>query len=132
MATSKLFTTVGITKHTAGSVVVEKVRYGTDFIRVIKMLNNPKKIWHTDSKQNLLPERVDFIQLPNPMTKMDALNYLATHPEFQSPSDQALIQDAIFSRTPKAPRVKKEKPTIGTLKQRRKNVTELDILAAIN
>lgn len=132
MTTSKLFTVAGITKHTAGSAVVEKIRYGTDFIRVIKMLNNPKKLWHTDSKQNLLPERIDFIELPSPMTKMDALNYLASHPEFQSPEDQALIQDSIYSRTPKAPRVKKEKSSIDTLKQRRKNVTELDILAAIS
>jgi hypothetical protein len=130
--TNKLFTVAGLTKHSAGSVTVEKIRFGTDLIRLIKMLNSSKKIWHTLTRQTLAPERVDMVELPSPMSKEDALKFLLTHPEFQSPADQALIQDEIDSRTPKAPRIKKEKPSIDSLKQRRKNVTELDILAAIN
>jgi hypothetical protein len=96
------------------------------------MLNSPKKIWHKPTGQALAPQRVDMVELPSPMPKADALKFLLTHPEFQSAEDQATIQDEIDSRTPKAPRVKKEKPAIDTLKQRHKNVTELDILAAIN
>jgi hypothetical protein len=130
--TNKLFTVAGLTKHSVGSVTVEKIRFGTDLIRLIKMLNSPKKIWHKPTGQALAPQRVDMVELPSPMSKEDALKFLLTHPEFQSPEDQAIIQDEIDSRTPKAPRVKKEKSSIDSLKQRRKNITELDILAAIN
>jgi hypothetical protein len=130
--TSKLFTSAGLSKHVYENIVVEKVRYGTDIVRVTKMLNSQKKIWHKPTGSCLSPVRVDMVELPNPMTKIEACNYMLTLPEFQSPADQALIHDAIYSRTPKAPRVKKEKSSIDTLKQRRKNVTELDILAAIN
>jgi len=143
MASNKLFTVAGLTKHSAGSVTVEKVRFGTDLIRLIKMLNNPKKIWHKPSEQCLAPQRVDMVELPSAMTKEDALNFLASHPEFQSPSDQATIKDEIESRTPKAPRVKKEKtvkvkaakktaPTLDSIKSRaRKSVTPEQLLAVV-
>jgi hypothetical protein len=129
--TAKLFTIAGITKHSNGIDTVEKVRYATDLVRSLKMLTSDKKIGLRNGGY-LKSERVDLVELPNPMTKVEACNYMLTLPEFQSPADQALIQDALYSRTPKTPRVKKEKPSIDTLKQRRKNVTELDILAAIN
>ena len=143
MASNKLFTVAGLTKHSAGNVTVEKVRFGTDLIRLIKMLNNPKKIWHKPSDQCLAPQRVDMIELPSAMTKADALNFLAAHPEFQSPSDQATIKDDLDGRQPKAPRVKKEKvakvkavkktaPTIDSIKSRIKKTASVEqVLAAV-
>ncbi len=132
MTSSKSFTVIGITKHTSGNVSLEKVRYGTDKIRVIKMLNNPTKIWHTESKQHLAPVRVDMIDLPYPMLKLDALKFLAQHPDFQSPDDQATIHDEIEARTPKQPRVKKSKTTVDSIKSRSKaNVSVDQILAAV-
>jgi NH3-dependent NAD+ synthetase len=112
MATDKLFTIAGITKHSATNVTVEKVRYGTDMIRLVKTLNNPKKIWHKPSSQCLAPQRVDLIELPSPMTKVDALGYLSKHADFQSPVDQAVIQDALSERTAKPPKAKDVKVAI--------------------
>lgn len=141
-----LFTVAGITTHTGsttnGTVSTRtKVRYGTDLIRLIKMLNNPKKIEDKTLGICLAPVRVDFIELPSPMVKEDALKFLATHDEFQSAEDQATIQDEIDSRTPKAPRVKKERvvkvkatktaPSLDSIKSRaKKTVTPEQVLAA--
>ena len=143
-----LFTVAGITTHTGstatGTVSTRtKVRYGTDLIRLIKMLNNPKKIEDKTLGICLAPVRVDFVELPNGMSKEDALKFLLTAPEFQSAADQATIQEEIDSRTPKAPRVKKEKtvkvkaakktaPTLDSIKSRaRKTVTVDQVLAAV-
>lgn len=143
-----LFTVAGITTHrgqTATGTVSErtKVRYGTDLIRLIKMLNNPKKIEDKTLGICLAPVRVDFVELPSPMTKDDALKFLLTHDEFQSAEDQATIQDEIDSRSPTAPRVKKEKvakvkatkktaPSLDSIKSRaKKSATVEQVLAAI-
>jgi hypothetical protein len=144
-----LFTVAGITTHTGstatGTVSTRtKVRYGTDMIRLIKMLNNPKKIEDKTLGICLAPVRVDFVELPSPMLKADALKFLLTHTEFQSAADQATIQEEIDSRTPKAPRAKKEKtvkvkvvktkatPTLDSIKSRaRKSVTPEQLLAAV-
>jgi hypothetical protein len=106
---TKLFTVAGVTTHTGSDVTLTKVRFGTDLIRVIKMLNNSKKIWHTETKQCLLPKRVNIVELPQPMSKHDATKFLLAHSEFQSADDQALLKDALGAREPKAPRVKNEK-----------------------
>jgi hypothetical protein len=143
-----LFTVSGITTHrgqTATGTVSErtKVRYGTDLIRLIKMLNNPKKIEDKTLGICLAPVRVDFVELPSPMTKDDALKFLLTHNEFQSAEDQATIQDEIDSRTPSAPRVKQEKvakvkatkktaPSLDSIKSRsKKSATVEQVLAAV-
>ena len=143
-----LFTVAGITTHTGstanGTVSTRtKVRYGTDLIRLIKMLNNPKKIEDKTLGICLAPVRVDFVELPSPMAKADALKFLLTAPEFQSAADQATIQEEIDSRTPKAPRVKKEKvakvkatkktaPTLDSIKSRaKKSVTVDQVLAVV-
>jgi hypothetical protein len=109
-----LFTVAGITTHRgadAKGTVSErtKVRYGTDMVRLIKMLNNPKKIEDQTLGICLAPVRVDFVDLPVPMLKDDAVKFLLTHPDFQSPADQMVISETIDHRAPKAPRVKKEK-----------------------
>lgn len=106
---TKLFTVAGITRHVGVDVTLDKVRFGTDFIRTIKMLNNAKKIWHTETKQCLQPQRVDIVELPGEMSKQDAIKFLMAHADFQSADDQALLQDSLNAREPKAPRAKKEK-----------------------
>ena len=110
-------------------------------IRLIKMLNNPKKIEDKTLGICLAPVRVDFVELPNPMAKFDALKFLATHDQFQSAEDQATIQEEIDSRTPKAPRVKKvkvakapkaAKPSIDSIKSRiKKTISAEQVLAAV-
>ena len=77
------------------------------------------------------------------MSKEDALKFLSTHDSFQSPSDQATLQEEIEARTPKAPRVAKPKvtkvkvaktkaaPTLDSIKSRaKKAVTPQQVLAA--
>ncbi len=114
MATEKMFTCVGITTHSRAGITVTKVRFGTDHIRLIKMLSSNKKISvskHPDDRGDgfLDAVRVDIIELPTSMQKSDALKYLALHPDFQNAEDQALIAEEQDKREPKAPRVKKQK-----------------------
>ena len=138
-----LFTSAGITVHTDGANTVIKVRYGTDFVRQIKMLSNPKKI-EIRGVGCLKPQRVDIIELPQAMPKIDALRFLQTHQSFQSPEDQALISEQISEREPKTPRVRKEKtvkvkaakktaPSLDSIKSRGKksSVTVEDVIAAV-
>lgn len=139
-----LFKFAGITVHTGGGTTRAKVRYGTDFVTRFKQLNNPKKIEDKRLGICLAPVRVDLVELPEPMEKVAALKWLMTHEKFQAPEDQALIQEAIDSRTPKAPRQakavkavkvkapKKEAPSLDSIKSRAKKsqVTAEQVLAA--
>lgn len=141
-----LFKFAGITVHTGngGEVVRAKVRYGTDFVMRFKQLNSPKKIEDKRLGICLTPARVDLIELPEAMLKIDALKFLLTHENFQSPEDQALIQEAIDTRTPKEPRKprkartvkvkadKKAAPSLDSIKSRAKKVdiTPEAVLAA--
>jgi hypothetical protein len=145
MATDKLFTTAGITTHSRAGVTVTKVRYGTDHIRLIKMLNSNKKIgvsYCLGGRDDgfLDAVRVDLVELPSPMLKADALKFLATHPAFQSPADQATIADEQDKREPRAPRVKREKavkatkkaaPSLDSIRSRAKKATVADVLAVV-
>ena len=103
-----LWTCVGITKHVGDSgKEVVKVRCGVDLARRIKSSQSAS---YVKSKGEKLSEvRTDFIQLPQPMIKMDAFKFALAAPEFQSAEDQALIQEAIDTREPKAPRTRKVK-----------------------
>ena len=65
---NKLFTVAG----TAAQNGVTKVRFANDKVARFKILD---KNQCTD---------IDLVELPEPMTKLDALRYLATLPEFQS------------------------------------------------
>jgi hypothetical protein len=70
-------------------------------------------------------KRVDLVQLPNEMTKLEACQYLMTLPEFQSPEDQALIQETIGNKSPKdkkirTPKIPKVRATVGTLMSKKK------------
>lgn len=115
-----LFKFAGITVHTGGGTTRTKVRYGTDFVTRFKQLNNPKKIEDKRLGICLTPVRVELLELPEPMAKMDALRWLLTQPQFQSPEDQATIQDEIDNRTPRAPRVPRQKRDPSTVKVKMK------------
>ena len=95
-----------------------KVRFTDDMVRRIKQFT---KGGHT---------RVDFVDLPSEMTKIEALNYLATHANFQSPADQATIADTLADKTKEASKgtvkvkVSKTKPSIDAIKARAKKSTK--------
>jgi uncharacterized radical SAM superfamily Fe-S cluster-containing enzyme len=95
-----------------------KVRFTDDMVRRIKQFT---KGGHT---------RVDFVDLPSEMTKIEALNYLATHADFQSPADQATIADTLADKTKEASKgtvkvkVSKTKPSIDAIKARAKKSTK--------
>jgi len=106
----QLFKVAGITTHNGNS----KVRFTDDLIRRVKQFTKGGAT------------RIDLMELPSAMTKLDALKYLQNHADFNSPDDQALIGDAIADRD-KAPRgevkvkaTKAAKPSLDAIKQRGK------------
>lgn len=103
----QLFKVAGITTHNGNS----KVRFTDDLIRRVKQFTKGGA------------SRIDLIELPSAMTKLDALKYLQAHADYQSPDDQALIGDAISDRekSPKSEvKVKASKPSLDAIKQRGK------------
>lgn len=105
-----------------------KVRFTDDMVRRIKQFT---KGGHT---------RVDFVDLPSEMTKIEALNFLATHADFQSPADQATIADTLADKTKEANKgtvkVKvaktktKAKPSIDAIKSRAKKAVSVEQVLA--
>jgi hypothetical protein len=77
MATDKLFTVAGTSKHPEHGF---KVRFANDSMRV----KNLAKSGHTD---------ITLIELDAPMTKLDAVNFIKTLDEFQGVSEQSAIAD---------------------------------------
>jgi hypothetical protein len=81
--------------------------------------------------------RVDFIELPSEMTKLEALKYMATQPEFASAGDQATIADCIEDRVKEANKgtvkvkatksPKTTKPSIDAIKARGKKTKEVSV-----
>jgi hypothetical protein len=143
-----LFTVAGITSHVGHGACgtrseKTKVRYGTDMVRLVKMLTGPTKVEDRTLGICLAPQRVELVELPSGMVKLDALRFLATHDKFQSPEDQAVISEELDKREPKAPRAKrkdvvkvpkakvKSKLSLDTIVKRgKKDVAVADILAA--
>ncbi len=119
---NQTFKVAGITTHNGNS----KVRFTDDLIRRVKQFTKGGA------------SRIDLIELPNEMSKVEALKYLQTHEQFQSAEDQALISDALADREKVKGTVKvkvaKTKPSIDAIKARSKksksNVTAEDVLAA--
>jgi hypothetical protein len=101
MATDKLFTVAGTSKHPEHGF---KVRFANDSMRV----KNLAKSGHTD---------ITLIELDAPMTKLDAVNFIKTLDEFQGVSEQSAIADYLDrndetpakTATVKAPKVKTAK-----------------------
>ena len=83
---NQTFKVVGITTHGDST----KIRFTDDMVRRIKQFSKGGA------------SRVDFIELPSEMTKLEALKYMATQPEFASAGDQATIADCIEDRVKEA------------------------------
>ena len=120
--TTQTFTVVGITEH-GGNV---KVRFTDDMVRRVKQFSKGGAT------------RIDFIELPTEMTKIDALKYMLTCREFSSEDDQATIQDTLEDKEREARKgsgTVKVKGTVSldAIKNRpRKDVSVNDILEAVN
>ena len=106
------FSVVGITTLNGN----DKVRFANDLVRRIKIFSKDCS-------------RVDLIDLPSEMSKVDALKYLQSHPDFQSAADQATITDSMSDKVkakkkdePKAEKV--AKPSLDAIKARGKKVTK--------
>lgn len=130
MATSKTFKVAGITAH--GDSI--KVRFTDDMVRRIKQFTKGGA------------SRIDLVELPNMMTKIEALQYLQKHADFQSPGDQATLADCLADKekeskkgtvkvkVPKAKAAKVTKPSIEAIKARAKKKpqpTVEEVLAAV-
>jgi hypothetical protein len=118
--TGNTFTVVGITDH-GGNV---KVRFTDDMVRRVKQFAKGGA------------SRIDFVELPEPMTKIDALKYMLTCKEFSSEDDQATIQDTLEDKEREARKgsgTVKATVSLDAIKNRpRKDVTVADILETIN
>lgn len=118
--TTQTFKVVGITVHNGDA----KVRFTHDMARRVKQFSKGGA------------DRIDFIELPNEMTKIDALKYMLTCKEFQSEDDQATIQDTLEDKIREAGKgTVKVKKTVSLedIKNRaRKDVSVNDILETIN
>jgi hypothetical protein len=116
---NQTFKVAGITTHGTST----KVRFTDDMVRRIKQFSKGGA------------SRIDLVELPSEMTKLEALKYIATLPEFASASDQATIADSIEdkSKIKGEVKVKKTKPSIDAIKARAKNkqVTAEAILAEV-
>jgi hypothetical protein len=94
MATDKLFTHVGVSKH---PTLGYKVRFATDSLR-IKNLN---KSGHED---------IRLADLEKAVTKYEAVKMIQTMPEFQDAAAQSAIMEYLEDKAPKAPKAKVSKP----------------------
>ena len=119
---NQTFKVAGITVHNGNA----KVRFTDDMVRRIKQFTKGGAT------------RCDFVELPSEMTKVDALKYLATLPEFASAADQATIADTLADKTKEASKgtvkVKATKPSIDSIKARAKKskVSAEEVLSAIS
>jgi len=123
---NQTFKVAGITVHNGNA----KVRFTDDHIRRVKQFSKGGAT------------RIDLMELPSEMTKVEALKFLQAHVDFQSGDDQALISDALADREKTASKstvkvkVSKAsvKPSVDAIKARAKkaksSVTAKDILAA--
>jgi hypothetical protein len=117
---NQTFKVAGITVHNSNA----KVRFTDDMVRRVKQFSKGGAT------------RIDLIELPSEMTKVEALTYLSTHATFQSAEDQATIADAITDRTKEASKgevkVTKSKPSLANIKSRaKKQVTAEQVLAEV-
>ena len=111
---NQTFKVAGITTHGTST----KVRFTDDMVRRVKQFSKGGA------------SRIDLIELPSEMTKLEALKYLQTHVDFQSAEDQATISDAITDRTKEASKgevkVKsKTAPSLENIKARAKKTKEV-------
>lgn len=118
--TNQTFSVVGITEHNG----ISKVRFTDDMVRRVKQFSKGGA------------SRVDFIELPERMNKIEALRYMLTRKEYNSADDQALIEDTLGDkeRESRKGEVKiKAQPSLDAIAARpRIQVTAQDVLDTIN
>jgi hypothetical protein len=119
---NQTFKVAGITTHNGST----KVRFTDDMVRRVKQFSKGGAT------------RIDLIELPSEMSKVEALKYLAAHADFQSAADQATISDSLADKQKEAKKgevkvkVSKTKPSIDAIKARaKKNVTAEQVLDAV-
>jgi hypothetical protein len=129
MATSnQLWTCAGITVHDS----VSKVRFGVDRVRRVKQFTKGGAT------------RIDLVDLPQEMNKLDALNFIREHECFKSPEDQGVIAEAYDYRAKisgkvttskakgevkvRAPSSKKAAPSLDAIKARASK-TKIEVAA---
>lgn len=116
--TSQLFKVAGITTHNGNT----KVRFTDDMVRRVKQFTKGGAT------------RIDLVDLPSEMSKVEALKHIATLPEFQSAEDQALIADSLADKEKVANKgevkVKATKPNIEDIKARAKKSTKTETVKA--
>jgi hypothetical protein len=124
---NQTFKVAGITTHGTST----KVRFTDDMVRRVKQFSKGGAT------------RIDLIELPSEMSKVEALQYLASHADFQSPADQATIADSLSDKQKEAKKgtVKvtiskaKAKPSMDAIKARAKaktkEVTAEELLAVV-
>jgi hypothetical protein len=88
MSKTNLKTCAGINNKNGG-----KVCFGTDFVRRSKQM----------AYRGI--NEVNMVELPEPMGKIDALNFLLKHENFQGRLEQMIIKDAIEDRAKKYKRM---------------------------
>jgi len=103
---AQTFKVAGITVHNGNA----KVRFTDDMVRRVKQFTKGGA------------SRVDFVELPSEMTKVEALKYMASHADFQSAGDQATIADTLADKEKEAKKgtvkVKATKPSLDAIKAR--------------
>ena len=108
------FKVAGITTHNGNT----KVRFTGDMVRRIKQFTKGGA------------SRIDLVELPSEMTKVEALNHIATLEMFASPGDQATIADTLADKMKEANKgtvkvkVSKTKPSLDAIKARAKKITK--------
>jgi hypothetical protein len=108
---------VGITAHTnLGNK--QTIRFGADFIGTVKRFQKNAT-------------RCDYIELPEEMTKLAALQFMLKHADFQSPVDQALIDEKMHKYLVKPAKSEKSVKGSKTSVAKTKKVTAQDVLAAV-
>jgi len=120
---NQTFKVAGITVHNGNA----KVRFTDDMVRRVKQFSKGGAT------------RIDLIELPSEMSKVEALTYLSNHADFQSPSDLATICDALSDRvleankgTVKVRTTKAAKPSLANIKARgKKEITAEQLLAEV-
>lgn len=119
---NQLFTSVGITVHNDNV----KVRFTDDMVRRIKQFTKGGAT------------RCDFIELPREMNKIEALQFMLEHPNFQSAEDQATISDTLADKEKAmgtgTVRVQQEAPSLDAIRARGRNedTTVEDVLEAVS
>jgi len=117
--TANVYTVVGITVHNGNA----KVRFTDDMARRVKQFTKGGAT------------RCDFVTLPSAMTKIEALKFMLTLPEFASAEDQATISETLVDREKEARKgeVKVKGPSLDAIKARgnKAKTTVADVLDAV-